>query len=76
MNTAVRLTQAAPYGKATFTNLQYHIEAGLLCGVKEFPQEQGQVAAEMLQKAMSGTPVIELPITQTQFGQRIVKKRC
>jgi ABC-type uncharacterized transport system substrate-binding protein len=62
------------FGKATFTNLQHYIEAGLLCGVKEFPQEQGQVAAEMLQKTMSGTPVSELPITQSQFGQRILNK--
>ncbi|MDY0093111.1 MAG: ABC transporter substrate binding protein [Candidatus Vecturithrix sp.] len=62
------------FGKATFTNLAYHVEAGLLCGVKEFPQEQGQVTAEMLQKAMSGTPVADLPITQNQFGQRILNK--
>jgi ABC-type uncharacterized transport system substrate-binding protein len=62
------------FGKATFTNLQYHVEAGLLCGIKDFPQEQGQVAAEMLQKAMSGTPFTELPITQNQFGQRLLNK--
>jgi ABC-type uncharacterized transport system substrate-binding protein len=36
--------------------------------------EPGLVAAEMLQKAMSGTPVAELPITQTQFGRRFVNK--
>jgi ABC-type uncharacterized transport system substrate-binding protein len=62
------------FGKATFTNLQYHVEAGLLCGVKDFAQEQGQVAAEMLQKTMSGTPFAELPITQNQFGQRLLNK--
>jgi hypothetical protein len=28
----------------------------------------------MLQKAMSGTPLADLPITQNQFGQRIVNK--
>jgi ABC-type uncharacterized transport system substrate-binding protein len=62
------------FGKATFSNLTHYVEAGLLCGVKEFPQEQGQVAAEMLQKAMSGTPVSELSITENQFGQRILNK--
>jgi ABC-type uncharacterized transport system substrate-binding protein len=62
------------FGKATLTNLRYHVEVGLLCGVRDFAQEQGQVAAEMLQKAMSGTPFAELPITQNQFGQRMLNK--
>jgi ABC-type uncharacterized transport system substrate-binding protein len=62
------------YGKATLTTIQHYIEAGFLCGVKYFDQEQGRVAAEMLQKAMSGTPLAELPITQNQFGQRILNK--
>ena len=62
------------YGKATLTNIDYFVEAGLLCAVKEFAQEQGQVAAEMLQQAMSGTPIAELSITQNQFGQRILNK--
>jgi ABC-type uncharacterized transport system substrate-binding protein len=62
------------YGKAILTGPQQYVEAGLLCTVKDFGQEQGQVAAEMLQKAMSGTPLADLPITQNQFGQRIVNK--
>lgn len=62
------------FGKATLTNIEYFVKAGLLCGVKNFAQEQGQVAAEMLQKAISGTPMTELPITQNQFGQRILNK--
>jgi hypothetical protein len=51
-----------------------YFEAGFLCTVRDFGHEQGQVAAEMLQKAMSGTPLTELPITQNQFGQRILNK--
>jgi ABC-type uncharacterized transport system substrate-binding protein len=51
-----------------------YVEAGLLCGVRDFGVEQGQVSAEMLQQAMSGTPIGELPITQNQYGQRIVNK--
>ncbi|MBD3308641.1 ABC transporter substrate-binding protein [candidate division KSB3 bacterium] len=62
------------FGKATFTNLEFYVEAGLLCGVRDFGQEQGRGSAEMLQQAMSGTPVSELPIAQNQFGQRILNK--
>lgn len=62
------------FGKATLASFESYIEAGVLCGVLEFPQEQGHVAAEMLQQAMSGTPITELPITQDQFGQRILNK--
>jgi ABC-type uncharacterized transport system substrate-binding protein len=62
------------FGKATFTIFPGYIEAGLLGGVGRVVEEPGQVAAQMLQRAMSGTPVAELPITQTQFGQRVVNK--
>ena len=62
------------FGKATFTVFSPYIEAGLLCGVGRVVEEPGLVAAEMLQKAMSGTPFAELPITQNQFGQRFLNK--
>jgi ABC-type uncharacterized transport system substrate-binding protein len=62
------------FGKVTLTITQQYVEAGVLCGVKDFAQEQGQVSAEMLQQAMSGTPVADLPITQNQFGQRMLNK--
>jgi ABC-type uncharacterized transport system substrate-binding protein len=62
------------FGKATFSIMPAYVEAGLLGGVGRVMDEPGLVAAEMLQKAMSGTPIAELPITQTQFTQRIVNK--
>ena len=62
------------FGKATLSNLQYYVEAGLLCGVRDFGQEQGQISAEMLQQAMSGVPLAELPLSQNQFGQRVLNK--
>jgi ABC-type uncharacterized transport system substrate-binding protein len=62
------------FGKPTFATLLSYVEAGLLCGVRDFGQEQGQVAAEMLQQAMSGTPISELPVVENQFGQRILNK--
>lgn len=65
---------ARSFEKPTLTNLQHYLEAGLLCGVKDFGQEQGQVSAEMLHKAMSGTPMSELSIAENEFGQRILNK--
>ncbi len=62
------------FDKPTFATMPAYIEAGLLGGVGRVMEEPGQVAAEMLQQAMSGTPLAELPIRQTQFGQRIVNK--
>jgi len=60
------------FGKATFTIMPAYVKAGLLGGVGRVPEEPGQVAAEMLKKAMSGTPLADLPITQNQFGKRSV----
>ena len=62
------------FGKATFALLLTYVEAGLLGGVGRVEEEHSLVAAEMLQKAMSGTPFAELPIRQEQFGQRVVNK--
>jgi ABC-type uncharacterized transport system substrate-binding protein len=62
------------FGKATFALLPAYIEAGLLGGVGRVDDEHGLVAAEMLQKAMSGTPLAELPIRQEQLGKRILNK--
>jgi ABC-type uncharacterized transport system substrate-binding protein len=62
------------FGKATFTLMPAYVRAGILCGVGRVAEEPGLVAGEMLKKAMSGTPVAELPITQNQFGQRFVNK--
>jgi ABC-type uncharacterized transport system substrate-binding protein len=43
-----------------------------LCAVAKNGQEQGKTAAEMLLKAMKGTPISKLPITQNDDGRRIV----
>jgi ABC-type uncharacterized transport system substrate-binding protein len=65
---------AQEFGKPTMTIWEIVVQSGALCAVSDFSQEQGRVAAEMLQKTMQGTPVSEFPITQNQFGQRIVNK--
>ena len=51
---------------------RYHVEQGALCAVVKTGQEQGRTAARMLQKAMQGTPVVELPITRNFRGERVI----
>lgn len=60
------------YGKPIFTNQSFRVKFGALCAVVDLPSEQGSTAAEMLLKALSGTPVSKIPITQTQYGRRVI----
>jgi ABC-type uncharacterized transport system substrate-binding protein len=64
------LTQA--FGKATFTIWAQIVPYGVLCAIADRGQEQGEVASEMLLKAMKGTPISELPITRNKKGKRIL----
>jgi ABC-type uncharacterized transport system substrate-binding protein len=51
---------------------RYHVKNGALCAVIKTGQEQGRTAAEMLIKAMEGTPVNQLRITQNHNGKRLL----
>jgi len=51
---------------------QYHVEQGALCAVVKTGQEQGATAAEMLLKAMQGTPVARIPVAQNYKGKRVI----
>jgi ABC-type uncharacterized transport system substrate-binding protein len=51
---------------------QYHIKQGALCAVIKTGQEQGRTAAQMLLKAMRGTPVSEIPVTRNYKGRRVI----
>jgi ABC-type uncharacterized transport system substrate-binding protein len=51
---------------------RYHVEQGALCAVVKTGQEQGGAAAELLLRAMQGTPVSELPVTRNYRGRRII----
>ena len=51
---------------------RYHVEQGSLCAVVKTGQEQGKTAAEMLLKAMQGTPVSEIPVTRNYRGKRVI----
>ena len=63
---------ATTYDKPVIGANQYHVEQGALCAVIKTGQEQGETAAEMLLKAMQGTPVSEIPITRNYKGKRVI----
>lgn len=56
----------------TITNLAGNVRNGTLCAVVKTGQEQGSVAAEMLLKALEGTPVSELPVSRNRHGKRVI----
>ena len=60
------------FGKPTVGNAAHSTKFGALCSILHTGQEQGQTSAEMLLKAMQGTPVSQIPITRNQHGKRIL----
>ena len=70
--TAVPLVNQA-FGKPVLGTMDSQVAmGGILCTVAKTGQEQGTLAAEMLLKAMQGTPLSQLPITQNQQGKRVI----
>lgn len=63
---------ATVYGKPTITGYEERLKGGAVCAVVKAGEEQGATAAQMLRKAMEGTPVSEIPITQNHYGRRII----
>lgn len=51
---------------------RYHVDQGALTAVVKTGEEQGRTAAEMLLRAMEGTPVADMPITQNNLGRRVI----
>ncbi len=60
------------FGKPAIAYTGYEVKYGTLCAVQQTGQEQGKTAAEMLLKAMQGTPVSEIPITRNYNGKRVI----
>ena len=60
------------FGKPVITNAPFRVKYGALSAVVKAGQEHGRLSAEKLLKAMHGTPVAKIPITQNQFGRRII----
>ena len=64
---------AKAFEKPAFTLWEKVVQyGGILCAITDRGQEQGEVAAEMLLKAMQGTSTSELPITKNKKGKRIL----
>jgi ABC-type uncharacterized transport system substrate-binding protein len=51
---------------------EFQIKFGVLSAVCQSVQEQGGTSANMLLKAMQGTPVSQIPITRNQKGKRML----
>lgn len=51
---------------------RYHVSQGALTAVVKTGEEQGQTAAKMLLRAMQGSPVADMPISQNYQGRRVI----
>lgn len=60
------------YGKPSMTDIGRDIRLGVMCALAASGEEQGVMAADMLLKAMSGTPMQKLPVIQTKKGKAMV----
>ena len=60
------------FGKPTITDVAKDLRYGILCAIAVTGQEQGSTAARMLLKAMQGTPVSQIPITQNRQGRAMI----
>jgi len=60
------------FGKPTFCSNTKDVEYGVLCSVVKLGKEQGILGAEMLLKAMQGTPVSQIPVTRNKTGKRML----
>jgi len=63
---------AKKFGKLTISTSPHLLKFGVLCAVVQQGQEHGSTAADMLLKAMNGTPVSQLPITRNHQGKRMI----
>ena len=60
------------YKGAILGGNRYQVEQGAWAAVIKTGQEQGETSAEMLLKAMRGTPVSQIPLATNNKGQRII----
>ena len=51
---------------------RYQVEQGAWVAVVKTGHEQGETSAEMLLKAMRGTPVAKIPVVSNSRGQRVI----
>lgn len=60
------------YKKPLIGANDFHVRFGVLCAVVKSGNVQGKVSAEMLLKAMKGTPIKDMPVTYNKYGKRML----
>jgi len=60
------------YKKPLIGANDFHVKYGVLCAVVKSGNAQGRIAAELLVKAMKGTPINQIPITVNKYGKRML----
>ena len=63
---------AKSYNKPIIGSNTFHVKYGALCAVVKSGNAQGRISAEMLLKALKGTPMDKLPITVNKYGKRML----
>jgi ABC-type uncharacterized transport system substrate-binding protein len=63
---------AKSYKKPLIGANNFHVKYGVLCAVVKSGKAQGKIAAELLLKAMKGTPINQIPITVNKYGNRML----
>ena len=63
---------AKSYKKPLIGANNFHVQYGVLCAVVKSGKAQGKIAAELLRKAMKGTPINQIPITVNKYGNRML----
>ena len=60
------------YKKPLIGANNFHVRYGVLCAVVKSGNAQGRMSAEMLLKAIKGTPIKHIPITKNKYGKRML----
>ena len=60
------------FGKPVIGANDFHVQYGALCAVIKSGQSQGKIAADMLVKALNGTPIEQIPISVNKYGKRMM----
>lgn len=71
-NEQVTRIVAKAYKKPLIGANDFHVKYGVLCAVVKSGNAQGKISAEMLLKAMKGTPAKDIPVTVNKYGRRIL----
>ena len=71
-NEQVTKAVAKFYKKPLIGANDFHVRYGVLCAVVKSGNTQGRMSAEMLLKAINGTPFKHIPITVNKYGKRML----